>query len=626
MRRLRLVSLLVAVLAVLPAAGAAAQGYSAETPKAGALYEYGPSGRYLLGGQWLFRRDTSGAGLSQHWQRRSSTAGWSPTTVPNAWNATDQTEASMRGGVGWYRKDFRLPSRAARYSWVVRFESVNYRSWVWLNGRRLGSNTGAYLPFELVIPASALKRSGTNRLVIRVDSRRTRADFPPAGDNVAGSAIGGWWNYSGILREVYLRRVEGSDFTAVQVRPVLPCATCTATVKFRALVRNASAGARPIHVTATFGGRPVGLGTKTVRGGATAAFTGSLKVARPDLWAPDHPTLYPVTLRAGAARYFLRTGIRSIRVVGGRLLLNGRRLNFRGVGLHEDSKQLGFAINNQIRDQFIAWTRELGATLIRSHYPLHPYLEEQADRLGIMLWSEIPVYQVHTRYLKYRSVKSLAARMLTQNILSNGVHPSIIVWSIQNELSTRVGPSQGALIRSQAALAHRLDPSRPVGLAVAAYPSAGCQAGYGPVDVIGLNDYFGWYPGPGGALADEEGLSPYLDAVRGCYPNKAIVITETGAEANRDGPEEEKGTYQFQVDFADYHFGIYATKPWLSGAIWWGLQEFRVRPTWDGGNPRPSSPVHTKGLITQDGVRKPAFFEVQKIFQSTQQIAPAPGT
>ena len=83
------------------------------------------------------------------------------------------------------------------------------------------------------------------------------------------------------------------------------------------------------------------------------------------------------------------------------------------------------------------------------------------------------------------------------------------------------------------------------------------------------------------------------------------MVTETGAEANRDGPEEEKGTYEFQSEFANFHFGVYATKPWLSGAIWWGLQEFRVRPTWDGGNPRPSSPIHTKGLITRTASRSP---------------------
>jgi len=620
MSRLRLAPLLALLITAAAASGAAAQTYRADTPKAGALYSNGQNGRYLMGGQWLFRLDPRGQGLSGAWQRQSSTAGWSLTTVPNAWNATDQSEASMHGGVGWYRKDFKLPSSAKQYSWVLRFESVNYRSWVWLNGKRIGTNTGAYLPFEVVIPASALKRGGVNRLVVRVDSRRTRKDFPPSGDNVAGSAIGGWWNYSGILREVYLRRVEGSDFSAVQVWPVLPCSTCTATMRFRALVRNAGTKARPVHVTARFGGRAVSLGTRTLRGGATGEFTGSLRVPHPHLWSPDSPTLYPVTLTAGAARYSLKTGIRSIRVSGGRLLLNGRKLNFRGVGVHEDSKQFGFAINNQIRDQLVSWTRELGATLIRSHYPLHPYLEEQADRDGILLWSEIPVYQVHTVYLKYASVKNLAAKMLATNILTNGSHPSIITWSIQNELSSRVGPSQGGLIRDQAALAHRMDPSRPVGMAVAAYPSAGCQAGYAPLDVLGFNDYFGWYPGPGGALADRDNLSPYLDQVRSCYPRQAIVVTETGAEANRDGPEEEKGTYAFQSDFANFHFGVYATKPWLSGAVWWGLQEFRVRPTWDGGNPRPSSPIHTKGLITQDGQRKPAFFDVQRIFHATQQL------
>jgi beta-glucuronidase len=620
MTRLRLVSALVLAALAASAPAASAQVYTPDTPKAGALYSYGQNGRYLMGGQWLFRLDPRGQGLSQAWQRQSATTGWSFATVPNAWNAGDNSEASMHGGVGWYRKDFKLPSSAKQFSWVVRFESVNYRSRVWLNGKPLGSNTGAYLPFEFVVPAGALNRGGTNRLVIRVDSRRTRKDFPPAGDNVAGSAIGGWWNYSGILREVYLRRVQGSDFSAVQVRPVLPCSTCAATMRFTALVRNAGSTARPIHVTGRFGGAPVDLGTKTVRGGSAREFTGSLRVAHPKLWSPGSPTLYPVTLTAGAATYSLKTGIRSVRVAGGRLLLNGRPLNFRGVGLHEDSEQFGFAINNQIRDQFVSWTQELGATLIRGHYPLHPYLEEQADRLGIMLWSEIPVYQVHTVYLKYRSVQRLAAKMLRKNILTNGVHPSIILWSIQNELSSRVGPSQSALIRRQAGIAHRMDPSRPVGLAVAAYPSAPCQGGYGPMDVLGFNDYFGWYPGPGGTLADRDGLSSYLDTVRACYPKKAIVVTETGAEANRDGPEEEKGTYAFQSDFANFHFGVYATKPWLSGAIWWGLQEFRVRPTWDGGNPRPTSPWHTKGLITKDGVKKPAFFVLQQIFHNTQQI------
>ena len=134
-----------------------------------------------------------------------------------------------------------------------------------------------------------------------------------------------------------------------------------------------------------------------------------------------------------------------------------------------------------------------------------------------------------------------------------------------------------------------------------------------------MNDYFGWYPGANGVIADRDLLSEYLDTVRACYPDKAIMISEFGAEANRDGPVEERGTNQFQQDFITYHLGVYATKPWLSGAIYWALQEFRVRPGWDGGNPRARPPLHQKGVVTFDGVPKPAFFDVQRIYRATKQ-------
>jgi beta-glucuronidase len=268
--------------------------------------------------------------------------------------------------------------------------------------------------------------------------------------------------------------------------------------------------------------------------------------------------------------------------------------------------------------------REVGATMIRGHYPYHPYTQERADELGIMQWSEVPVYSVKTQYLKRTLVRQLAARELESNIETNGNHPSVIVWSIGNELSARPGPVQGDYIQRAAAAAKRLDPTRPVGYAVAGYRSVGCQARYAPLDIIGINEYFGWYPGPGGQIADRSLLSEYLDSVRACYPNKAIVVSEFGAEANREGPVEEKGTFAFQQDFVNFHLGVYATKPWLSGAIYWALQEFRVRPHWDGNNPRPNPPIHEKGLVTFDGVRKPAFFDAQRLYRATPQIGAPP--
>jgi len=617
---------LVLTLSGVAAGPAAAQASSA--PDEQALYRSGPSGRFLLDGEWLFRLDPGNVGLRQGFQKQTTRDGWGPTTVPNAWNATDESAESFMGSIGWYRKDFKLPSAKAALAWVTRFESVNYRSRVWLNGVLVGSNKGAYLPFELRLPPSVLKRGGTNRLVVRVENKRLRTDFPPAGLSVAGRPTGGWWNYGGILREVYLRRVDRTDFSTVQVRPELPCASCAATINFRLTVRNYATSATRMKLSGRFGGRKINFGTIAVGAKRFATVTKRLRVGDPRLWSPEHPNLYDVALRAATVgkksrtlqRYRLRTGIRSIKVVDGRWLLNGQELNMRGVGLHEDDPKRGFAITNQIRAREVAETKEIGATLIRSHYPLHPYTMELADQQGIMVWSEIPVYSVKTRELAKLEVRKLASRELEDNILTNQNHPSIIVWSIGNELSARPGPVQGFYIARAARSAKALDPTRPVGLAVAGYPSAGCQPEYGPLDVLGVNEYFGWYPGPNGQIADRELLGQYLDGVHACYPKKAVLVSEFGAEANRSGPVEEKGTYEFQSDFVNYHLGVYATKPWLAGAIYWALEEFRVRPNWDGGNPRPMSPIHQKGLIGFNGQRKPAFGEVQRLFKGVDQL------
>ena len=191
-----------------------------------------------------------------------------------------------------------------------------------------------------------------------------------------------------------------------------------------------------------------------------------MSVGHPKLWSPASPNLYDASIfvRSGGAllqKYTLRTGVRSIKVVGGSLFLNGAPMNFRGVFVHEDSIDKGFAIDNKTRDQELAWTKELGATVIRSHYPLSPYTSERMDELGLMQWSEIPVYSIKTKYLKQKLVRQLAARELESNINVNGNHPSVIVWSIGNELSARPGPVQGAYIADAVAPRQGAGPDAP---------------------------------------------------------------------------------------------------------------------------------------------------------------------
>jgi Glycosyl hydrolases family 2, sugar binding domain len=193
---------------LIGAGGALAQGpaYAATPPAPGAPYRDGQNTRYTLGGGWLYRADPGDSGIAQGlWRDSVATDGWSPVTVPSAWNAGDLSAASFQGSVGWYRRDFTLPASAfAPYVhsydrfWVVRFESVNLRATVWLNGVKIGTHTGAFLPYELDLKGL---RRGVNRLTVRVDDRRTATDLPPGPG-------GGWWNYGGILREVLLRSVS----------------------------------------------------------------------------------------------------------------------------------------------------------------------------------------------------------------------------------------------------------------------------------------------------------------------------------------------------------------------------------------------------------------------------------
>ena len=182
--------------------------------------------------------------------------------MPNSYNADDLSSLSMSGYVWWYRKDFTLPTSGAfsRYvpsrfrHWILRFDSVNYRATVWLNGRRLGSHAGAYLPFEFDLKGL---RPGVNRLIVRVDNRRTPADLPPG-------PVGGWWNFGGILGDVYVRTAQRVDISQVQVRPVQTCPSCAATIEDQALVRNVTGVPQTVSLTGTYGRAKLDFGSATI--------------------------------------------------------------------------------------------------------------------------------------------------------------------------------------------------------------------------------------------------------------------------------------------------------------------------------------------------------------------------
>jgi Glycosyl hydrolases family 2, TIM barrel domain/Glycosyl hydrolases family 2, sugar binding domain/Glycosyl hydrolases family 2 len=625
-------ALVVSVSFVLVVCGVArAQGpvYVAAPPSAGASYRDGQGGRYLLGGSWLFRADPSDVGLGAGWWRDvAATDGWSLSGVPGAFNAGDFSAVSMAGSVGWYRRDFVVPAgafgrwvAAGARRWVVRFELVNYRAGVWLNGRYVGGHVGEGGGFEFDLRGV---RAGVNRLVVRVDSRRLAGDLPPG----AGA---GWWNYGGILGEVYLRAVAGVDLSRALITPSLACGRCAATVDERVVVRNLTGGWERVRLTGSFGATRVDFGGARVPPHGTWTPEALVAVAHPRLWSIDRPVLYRAALtltdtngrRLGS--YLTYTGIRTVTVTAdGRLELNGRVLHLRGVEVRQQDLTLGAALDPAHVGRLIGWVKQLGATLIRTD-PLNPQLLELADRNGILIWSDIAVnQQVGNNYLSQPVWLANAHALLSTNILANENHPSVLVWSIGNELPTPPTFAEASYIAGAAALAHSVDPTRPVGMSISDWPGVPCQGAYAPLDVIGINEYFGWFDAGGGTTDDRDALGPFLDSLRACYPNKALFVTEFGFDGNRNGPVEERGTYQFQADAAAYHLGVYASKPWLAGASYFLLQDAATSPNYGGGNPWPDPPFNRKGLIDLLGNAKPAFATVASAFKAVAQISPPP--
>ena len=171
----------------------------------------------------------------------------------------------------------------------------------------------------------------------------------------------------------------------------------------------------------------------TVRPGSRRTLTRRIPVFSPHLWSPATPFLYPVRFSATtgsgvAARYVVHTGLRSVRVRSdGRLLLNGLPVNLRGVAVHDDLPGKGPALSEADRGALVRQIKETGSTLVRSHYPLSPAFEELADRAGLLIWSEVPVYRMNTGYL-FASTRRAAVDLVRTNVLDNENHPSVGIW------------------------------------------------------------------------------------------------------------------------------------------------------------------------------------------------------
>lgn len=600
-----------ALLGVLAAGGvaiAAAGGNAtgeADTPATPRSVNLaGPDGRVPITGPWTLRSDKRFTGVAKGWPAGDFEG--STVSVPNSPNAKRITGAaglaSFRGSAGWYRTTITVPADGP---YALRFESVNHKATVWMDGKPLGSHLGTYLPFEKDVQLTA----GQHTLVVRADWRNPLRLKRQAWHRT-------WFNFGGINREVSLRPLGKSDITAPNVRTRLKPGG-GALVDVQVHLRNRDVA------------REIGAGGALVRDGKRYEFSFpklsigegdttvvSTTVDVPDaaLWSPESPNLYDVELSVpGETRYELRTGLREVAKRGRQILLNGKPVQFRGASIHEDAQGRGDAVNAADMDEIVSELKELGANATRAQHPLSPALMERLDAAGIMVWMGIGVVDAPGAFTsKTKKLRDQSEQRVRDSFFQLQTHPSLIAWNLANEVAGNGHPDgQAGYIDEMARELKRRDPGRLVALDVwgAHPPKQPGGAMYKNIDAIGDTNYIGWYEK---TLRPKDEISrairDHVRLMKRVFPDKIIVVTEFGAEANGDNASDEPGGYAFQANLLRRHIEVYRTEPGLSGMLVWNLRDFAVSPAFAGGSIRREVPdielvrgLNQKGLFFYDG-------------------------
>ena len=487
-------------------------------------------------------------------------------------------------GLVWFQRHVTAHPRAGRRAFL-RFGAVDYRANIYLNGQFVGAHEGGFTPFAFDV--TKLLRHGDNRLTVAADSERSPADVPPP--------VTDWENYGGITRPVSLITTPPTYIDDAWIR-IDRDGHLLATVRLNG--ENAAAHDIRIRIPA--------LGfTLSGRTGPDGSWTAQSPIPRwLKRWSPESPTLYDVKFDAGEDALADRVGFRTIEVRGHDILLNGKPIFLRGICIH--AEEFG---PNPTRNITPAAARALlseakqglHANFVRlAHYPHPETMLRAADELGLLVWSEIPVYW----QVDFANPQSLttALHMQTESILRDRDRASIIIWSVGNE--TPVSDARNAFLRKLIANARSLDDTRLVSAALLASRKGMVQTIDDPLaadlDVLSANIYNGWYtPDPLSSVPSIQWREPV---------DKPLIFSETGAGSlagfHDPSPTPHKFSEEFQAAYYRATLAMASKIPFLRGMSPWILKDFR--------SPRRQNPTYQqgwnrKGLESETGVRKQAF-------------------
>ncbi len=515
-----------------------------------------------LNGQWNCLPDLENIGIKNQWFRHETLKSMGknliPTKIPSSFNLIE--EFHLFEGVFWHYLEFNLDSEIdfINYDFQLKFNGVNYSTKVWLNGIFIGEHDGGFTPFKFVVNDSIKKDN--NFLAVRVDNIRRKNGIP--------ALFFDWFNWGGIYRDVNLLILNKSRVKEVKISTeILTLEKAEIDIRYKT-IGNLNLKWQIIDISDDL----------IIQNGQISLNSTEEKITvfvnNPKLWSPDTPFLYQIQMfeisseNSTELLYQCDFGMRQIEVKFGHLFLNKKRIKLKGISLHEEYMPYGRTIPYEKRKEDLERIKALGFNSVRTaHYSHDESLIKIADKIGILILEEIPVYW-DCNY-KSRKTFKLAAKMLRDLIKRDYNHPSVIWWSVGNEIPTH-RRNCSRFIKRLMDFARMHDSTRIVTFVSRKLNSDILRRN---ADVAALNTYFGWYFG------SMKMLSLILDWIHPPISNKPWIFTEFGAGAKygfRDKSENPpKYSEEYQLKLLDYTIRTINSKEYFSGWFIWIFRDFK---------------------------------------------------
>ena len=516
--------------------------------------------------------------------------------VPGDWNTQRESLLFYEGSV-WYKRSFEY-TKPPKNRLFLHFGACNYFAAVYLNGEELGEHEGGFTPFDFEITDRV--RAKSNFLVLRINNNRGKDQVPTVNTD--------WWNYGGITRPVTLLEVPETfvqDYFIQLEKGSTHQIKGWLQLKGPKLQQNVTIRIPEAGLSKTF--------QTDSKGRAEFSFSADLT-----LWSPENPKLYTVELASETDQVTDHIGFRSIDVRGTDILLNGKPVFVRGISIHEEAPtRPGRAWSDDDARTLLTWAKELGCNFVRlAHYPHNEAMLRMADQMGLLVWAEVPVYWT----IQWENPQTLhnAENQLKEMIARDHNRAALIIYSVGNE--TPISDARNRFLRQLIQDAHSADPTRLLSAALQAHEVVDgkhitihiSDPIASDLDVLGNNEYIGWYarrPEDADAI---DWISEY---------NKPLIMSEFGGDAlfGYHGDASARWTEEYQENLYQHQIAMLKRIPFLRGMTPWILKDFR--------SPRRTLPrlqdfFNRKGLVSDHGEKKKAFFVLQKFYRELQSARP----